>query len=379
MSRTTTAEPREVSAKQLAANRSNAARSTGPRTPEGKARSAQNARKHGLCADAFTLPRLENIESFAELRADATACYRPVNSQERNAVQRIAFAQLEIERLSRVGTGLFTSLLDQAMSPCRDARPGLSGELDGDSATGAHLGNYYLGEAFRQMNPKLYVAFLRHQSQAERFYRRAVEEFDRLKSRRAELAEDLPNEPIAEPDSESPQPVIPAPDALNEPVSPPEIASAPPPPAPPLRPPEPTDPVVSTYPVAILNPDRTLKSSSGVPSDPVNPSDAPAEAPTGIACNGRHPTSSVSHAAPSPLPCRTPRPAHFPVTHTRPDLVSHTAPSPVPVAHPTQPGPVSHTPPSPLPCRTTRPARSRSHTPPTPTQPTPLSQPIRSR
>jgi hypothetical protein len=39
---------------------------------------------------------------------------------------------------------------------------------------------------------------LRYQAQAERHYRRAIEEFDRLKALRAEL----PNEPITEPDLE---------------------------------------------------------------------------------------------------------------------------------------------------------------------------------
>src|SRR5438105_11544511 len=49
-----------VSEKQLAANRANATRSTGPRTPEGKARAAQNARKHGFTASTFAVVRLED-------------------------------------------------------------------------------------------------------------------------------------------------------------------------------------------------------------------------------------------------------------------------------------------------------------------------------
>jgi hypothetical protein len=57
-----------VSEKQLAANRANAARSTGPRTPQGKARSAQNSRKHGFTASTFAIERIA-LAQQAILRA----------------------------------------------------------------------------------------------------------------------------------------------------------------------------------------------------------------------------------------------------------------------------------------------------------------------
>ncbi|HEX9841636.1 MAG TPA: hypothetical protein VGC20_02755 [bacterium] len=45
-----------ASKKQIAANRRNAKKSTGPRPPEGKAASAQNAVKHGLLSRTPLLP-----------------------------------------------------------------------------------------------------------------------------------------------------------------------------------------------------------------------------------------------------------------------------------------------------------------------------------
>jgi hypothetical protein len=42
--------PKPISPKRLAANRANATKSTGPKSPKGKARSSQNARRHALTA-----------------------------------------------------------------------------------------------------------------------------------------------------------------------------------------------------------------------------------------------------------------------------------------------------------------------------------------
>jgi hypothetical protein len=55
-----------ISRRKLAANRQNARRSTGPRTPEGKAHSSMNALKHGILARATVNATLEGEDARRE-------------------------------------------------------------------------------------------------------------------------------------------------------------------------------------------------------------------------------------------------------------------------------------------------------------------------
>src|ERR1039457_2304900 len=73
---------RLVSLRRLAANRANATSSTGPRSTQGEARSAQNARKHGFTAANFADVSPEDLRAVANLKADLISLYRPVNSTE---------------------------------------------------------------------------------------------------------------------------------------------------------------------------------------------------------------------------------------------------------------------------------------------------------
>jgi hypothetical protein len=84
---------------------------------------------------------------------------------------------------------------------------------DGDiQITRCQNRNFALGEGFHQMNqkPHTWTLFLRYQAQAERQYRRAIEEFERLRALRPELEEEqieeIPNEPNLAPQPESNQP-----------------------------------------------------------------------------------------------------------------------------------------------------------------------------
>lgn len=53
-----------TTSKQLAANRANALLSTGPRTPEGKAKASINSITHGLCSASHALHISENPSDF---------------------------------------------------------------------------------------------------------------------------------------------------------------------------------------------------------------------------------------------------------------------------------------------------------------------------
>jgi hypothetical protein len=188
-----------ISEKRLAANRANALKSTGPRTPEGRARSAQNARKHGFTASKFTIVKVEDAQDLENLKADCVDTYQPVNSQELYALERIALAQFSMLRVAQLEAGLFTSFVNDALNLEDTLDPELQQAVVLSQGQGAA---FVVAEGFQLQCQRTkgmdFSLFLRYKAQVERDYRRAVEEFERLKKLRDELPPETRNEPSEE-------------------------------------------------------------------------------------------------------------------------------------------------------------------------------------
>jgi hypothetical protein len=99
-----------TSDKQTEANRRNALKSTGPKTPEGKAAIRLNALKHGLLSQEILLPG-EDEEALTELGEILTAELQPVGALENLLVARITAAVWRLRRLGRVEAGIFARAL----------------------------------------------------------------------------------------------------------------------------------------------------------------------------------------------------------------------------------------------------------------------------
>lgn len=85
---------------QFAANRSNSKRSTGPKTPEGKAIVSKNAVQHGLTGRHVVLAD-EDPNAFELLQSGLTADHRPQSTTEQLLVSRMAEAEWRIRRIVR--------------------------------------------------------------------------------------------------------------------------------------------------------------------------------------------------------------------------------------------------------------------------------------
>ena len=96
-----------VSNARAAASRKNGAQSRGPRTEEGKAKSAQNALRHGLRAQKYLVLPEEDAAEFAALEAALVAELAPVGALQTVLARRVAVAAWRLARADRLEVELF--------------------------------------------------------------------------------------------------------------------------------------------------------------------------------------------------------------------------------------------------------------------------------
>ncbi len=101
-----------MSEKKIQAARANGALSKGPVTPEGKARSAMNALKHGLRCRRVRLSN-ESEAVFQSLLDEYSAALQPVGPVERDLVREIAVTRWRLMRTWDIEAAMIDDEMDR--------------------------------------------------------------------------------------------------------------------------------------------------------------------------------------------------------------------------------------------------------------------------
>ncbi|MGH6895570.1 MAG: hypothetical protein ACREJ5_03355, partial [Geminicoccaceae bacterium] len=96
-----------TSSARAEASRKNGAKSRGPKSPEGKARSAQNALKHGLRAERFLVLPEEDATEFKAFAAALLVDLAPVGALQAVLAERAVSAAWRLARADRIESELF--------------------------------------------------------------------------------------------------------------------------------------------------------------------------------------------------------------------------------------------------------------------------------
>ena len=97
---------RPVSDARRRANRANAKKSTGPKTPEGKAKSCLNATRHGILSQTVHFPE-EELAVYNEFTEKYVASLAPAGAVETQLANACADLQFRLHRLAAAEHNLF--------------------------------------------------------------------------------------------------------------------------------------------------------------------------------------------------------------------------------------------------------------------------------
>ncbi len=171
--------------KQIDANRRNARRSTGPRTPAGKAISSQNALKHGLRARSALLPT-EDKQDFDRLFNDFRAAYHPAGCLEELLVEQMSLAWWKLSRLTRFESHFYQNIAADPSPDPLNVSFGLNHELDPLQNEPKCPPDHVIARALmRDYGHNPFASLSCYEMRLERSFYRALRELERLRASRA--------------------------------------------------------------------------------------------------------------------------------------------------------------------------------------------------
>jgi hypothetical protein len=164
----------------------NGAKSQGPVTSEGKARSAQNSLRHGLTSKALIIPG-ESREEYNALFAAHVERFQPADPVELPLVEAMADARWRLRRMANIESALLTNQMAYSMA----AEDGAYRLLQDDDQRLA----YVFDECHRSLS-----LLNRYESSLNRSFDRALKQLQALqKSRPTPPPTNLRNEPNSNP------------------------------------------------------------------------------------------------------------------------------------------------------------------------------------
>jgi CRISPR/Cas system-associated endonuclease Cas1 len=151
---------------QIAANRENAKKSTGPRTPGGKYVSSQNAVTHGLFAESVLLPH-ESEERFRALHAAYLNAFPPDSQETLDLVETVTVSRWRLRRIWTI----------EAANLTLEQRAQSDSTQDEDPPTKTALAVRALS-----LPPRSLEALSRHEARCHRAYNQALDRLIRIQA-----------------------------------------------------------------------------------------------------------------------------------------------------------------------------------------------------
>jgi hypothetical protein len=149
-------------------------KATGPKTPEGKKRSSQNATRHGLAGRVVVLPT-EDMNQYHQFSKEMIDSLNPANAHEREIAQNIADGYWRLRRLRTTEDTLFALGHEE-------------GHGDFDAAHEEIHAAYTNAKSFRA-NTQAFATLSIYEQRIQRGIEKATKQLEALQSARKECLE----------------------------------------------------------------------------------------------------------------------------------------------------------------------------------------------